>query len=97
MDSRGLILQASITEFRRYKILADQALAQVSREAWFCLPAAENNALAHLVKHVACNLRSRWTDFLTTDREKPNRHRDSEFKLNANDSVLDLRGLHLRR
>lgn len=90
MDSRGLILQASITEFRRYKILADQALAQVSREAWFYLPAAENNAQAHLVKHVAGNPRSRWTDFLTTNGEKPNRHRDSEFELDANDSVENL-------
>ncbi len=90
MDSRGLLLQASITEFRRYKILADQALAQVSQEAWFYLPAAESNALAHLVKHVAGNLRSRWTDFLTTDGEKPHRHRDSEFELDASDSVENL-------
>lgn len=90
MDSRGLFLQASITEFRRYKTLADQALAQVSQEAWFYLPAAESNALAHIVKHLAGNLRSRWTDFLTTDGEKPDRHRDNEFELDANDSVENL-------
>jgi len=90
MDSRGLFLQATITEFRRYKTLADQALAQVSQEAWFYLTAVESTTLAHIVRHLAGNLRSRWTDFLATDGEKPDRHRDSEFELGANDGVENL-------
>jgi uncharacterized damage-inducible protein DinB len=90
MDSRDLFLHASITEFHRYKTLADQALAQVSRQAWFYLPAEQSNTLAHIVKHVAGNLHSRWTDFLTSDGEKPDRHRDSEFELDTNDNIENL-------
>jgi len=86
-----LFLKASIFEFERYKKLSESALAQTSDEEWFYIPAPESNSLAIVVKHVAGNLRSRWSDFLTTDGEKPDRHRDLEFELTEADSVENLR------
>ena len=65
--------------FRNYKKLAERALEQISDEEFFRTLDAESNSLAVIVKHVGGNLRSRWTDFLTTDGEKPDRNRDSEF------------------
>src|SRR5919107_1161330 len=65
--------------FRNQKRLADGAAAQVSDEEFFRTIDAESNSIALIMKHVAGNLRSRWTDFLTTDGEKADRRRDSEF------------------
>lgn len=76
--------------FRGYKRLADGGLAQLSDEDFFRLPDPESNSAAQLVKHVAGNLRSRWKDFLTTDGEKPDRHRDQEFVLTPADTRADL-------
>ena len=59
--------------------MADKALAQVTDEQLFATIDPESNSLAMIMKHLAGNMRSRWTDFLTTDGEKPDRHRDSEF------------------
>ncbi len=67
-------------EFERYKLLADRAIAQVSDEQLFVTLDRESNSLAITMKHVAGNLRSRWTEFLTTDGEKPDRDRDTEFE-----------------
>lgn len=64
---------------RYYKELADRAMAQVDDEAYFAALGEEDNSIAVVAKHMAGNLRSRWTDFLTTDGEKPDRHRDAEF------------------
>ena len=66
-------------EARRYRELADEALAQVDDASFVFALDAESNSLALIVKHVANNLRSRWTDFYATDGEKPDRDRDSEF------------------
>lgn len=66
-------------EFRTLKRQADKALAQVDDEAFFAQLDEESNSIAVLVKHMSGNLRSRWTDFLTSDGEKPGRHRDREF------------------
>jgi hypothetical protein len=74
-------LENSRKEFRRLKAQADRALEQVSDEEFFRQLDAESNSLALIVKHVAGNLHSRWRDFLTTDGEKPERNRDSEFEL----------------
>jgi Protein of unknown function (DUF1572) len=68
-------------QMRGYKRLADGALAQVKDEELFTTLDAESNSIAIIVKHIAGNMRSRFTDFLTTDGEKPNRHRDQEFEL----------------
>jgi len=73
-------------EARRYRELADQALAQVDDAGFFFTLDAESNSLALIVKHIAGNLRSRWTDFFTVDGEKPDRHRDREFELEPEDS-----------
>jgi uncharacterized damage-inducible protein DinB len=68
-------------EFRRYRKLAEGALAELHDDSFFEKPGTAVNSIALVVKHVGGNLRSRWTDFLTTDGEKPNRNRDSEFEL----------------
>ncbi len=73
-------------EFQRLKVLADRAMEQVDDGSFFQIPAPEANNIATLVKHMAGNMRSRWRDFLTTDGEKPDRHRDTEFELDEADS-----------
>jgi uncharacterized damage-inducible protein DinB len=77
-------------ELRRYKNLADGALSQIDDEAFFRRPGEAVNAVALIVKHLAGNLQSRWTDFLTTDGEKPTRNRDGEFALAPQDSRAHL-------
>ena len=69
----------SLTLFRYYKKLADAAMAQVSDEQLYAVLDGEMNSIAVIVKHMAGNMKSRWTDFLTSDGEKPDRHRDTEF------------------
>jgi len=66
--------------FRQYKKLAEGAMAQVTDEGLLANLDPEMNCIAQIVKHMAGNMRSRWTDFLTTDGEKPTRNRDSEFE-----------------
>ena len=65
---------------RQYKSLAERAIAQVTDAQLTQVLDQESNSIATLVKHMAGNMRSRWTDFLTTDGEKPDRKRDSEFE-----------------
>ncbi|CAN5692190.1 DUF1572 domain-containing protein [soil metagenome] len=72
-------LADAIETFRSYKKLAEKAMAQVSDEEFFKAIDAEANSIAVIVKHIGGNLRSRWTHFLTSDGEKADRHRDSEF------------------
>ena len=74
-------LTDSLQTFRNYKKLAERAIAQVSDEEFFRQIDAESNSIAIIVKHIAGNLHSRWRDFLTTDGEKEDRHRDTEFEL----------------
>lgn len=72
-------LSDAIASFRNYKKLAERALEQISDEEFFKQIDEESNSLAIIVKHIAGNLKSRWTDFLTADGEKDFRDRDSEF------------------
>ena len=72
-------LEDSLSLFRYYKNLCEQAMAQVSDEQLFTTLDDEMNSIAVIVKHMTGNLRSRWTDFLTSDGEKPTRNRDTEF------------------
>ncbi len=72
-------LEDSLTLFRYYKNLAERAMAQVSDEQLVRVLDSEMNSIAVIVKHMAGNMRSRWTDFLTSDGEKPDRNRDTEF------------------
>jgi hypothetical protein len=69
----------SLAVFRQYKQLGDKAIAQVTDEQLFASLDEESNSIAIIVKHLTGNMRSRWTDFLTSDGEKPTRNRDSEF------------------
>lgn len=72
-------LQDALAIFRQYKKLAERAMEQVSDEELNAVLDGEMNSVGLVVKHMAGNMRSRWTDFLTSDGEKPNRDRDSEF------------------
>lgn len=89
MDAKGW-REDVVREFRRTKALADRAMAQVSDEQFLAAPGPETNSIAIVVKHMAGNLRSRWRDFLTTDGEKPDRRRDTEFELDAADDRASL-------
>jgi uncharacterized damage-inducible protein DinB len=73
-------LEDSLTVFRYYKKLADRAMEQVTDEQLFEVLDAEANSIAIIVKHMYGNMRSRWMDFLTSDGEKPDRNRDTEFE-----------------
>jgi uncharacterized damage-inducible protein DinB len=70
---------AAVAGFRYHKNLADRAVAQLPDDALHQALDANTNSIAVVMKHVGGNLRSRWTDFLTTDGEKPTRNRDDEF------------------
>jgi hypothetical protein len=72
-------LKDSIASLRAYKKLADKALAQLNENEFFVMLDEEANSIAVIMKHMAGNMFSRWTDFLTTDGEKPDRNRDTEF------------------
>lgn len=72
-------VEDTVAVFRYYKNLAERAMAQVADEQLAAVLDDEMNSIAIIVKHMAGNMRSRWTDFLTTDGEKPDRNRDTEF------------------
>ena len=74
-------LANAIRTFRDYKKLAERAFAQISDEDFFRTLDKESNSIAVNIKHVAGNMISRWTDFLTSDGEKPERDRDLEFEM----------------
>lgn len=73
----------AVKSFRSYKKLAERAIEQVSDDEFFALIDAEANSIALIVKHIAGNLHSRWRDFLTSDGEKADRNRDTEFEVIA--------------
>jgi hypothetical protein len=79
LEFRTSYIQDSLEVFRSYKRLAERAMEQVTDEQLFAVIDPEANSIAIIVKHMAGNMRSRWTDFLTTDGEKPDRDRDREF------------------
>jgi uncharacterized damage-inducible protein DinB len=72
-------LADSLAVFRYYKGLAERAMAQLTDEHLVAVLDEESNSIAIIVKHMVGNMRSRWTDFLTSDGEKPDRRRDEEF------------------
>jgi hypothetical protein len=72
-------IEDALSLFRFSKSLAERAMAQVTDEQLFVTLDPDANSIAIIVKHMAGNMRSRWTDFLTTDGEKPDRNRDREF------------------
>ena len=84
------ILADLLHEYRRHKTLADQALGQLDDQAFFSRPAEQVNPVALIVKHIAGNLFSRWTDLLTSDGDKASRDRDGEFVLKEEDTRAHL-------
>jgi hypothetical protein len=84
------LIRDTATVLRQQKELADRALAQVEDADFFAPLDREANCIAVIVKHLAGNLRSRWTDFLTTDGEKPDRGRDEEFIIGESDTRMAL-------
>ncbi len=72
-------IEESLAVFRQYKKMAEGAMAQLSDDQLFATLDGEMNSIALIVKHMTGNMRSRWTNFLTSDGEKPDRNRDTEF------------------
>ena len=72
-------LEDALAMFRQYKSLGERAMEQLADEQLTIALDPEMNSIALIVKHMAGNMRSRWTGFLTTDGEKPDRNRDTEF------------------
>ncbi|MBS1804329.1 MAG: DUF1572 domain-containing protein [Acidobacteria bacterium] len=72
-------IEDALAVFRQYKQLGEKAIAQVTDEQLFATLDEESNSIAIIVKHITGNMRSRWTDFLTSDGEKATRNRDGEF------------------
>ena len=83
-------LEDSLRQLRKLKSLADNAIGQINEEQFFAVLDPEANSVAVIMKHMAGNMRSRWTDFLTSDGEKPNRDRDSEFVVKPGDSRANI-------
>lgn len=79
-------LKDAVLQFHKLKSLGDKAMIQVADEEFFARLDGESNSIALIVKHVAGNSRSRWMDFLTSDGEKPDRNRDSEFVIEPGDT-----------
>src|SRR5215813_13095032 len=93
MSSEAIVqnyLDDSRSAMRAYKKLAEKALAQIKDEEFFVTLDEESNSVAVVMKHMAGNMISRWTDFLTSDGEKPNRNRDMEFVIEANTTKADV-------
>jgi hypothetical protein len=82
-DFYTLYIDEVFRSLRGHKRLADGAIAQLTDEQFFAAPDGESNSVAIIVKHMAGNMRSRFTDFLTSDGEKPDRNRDREFVMHA--------------
>jgi uncharacterized damage-inducible protein DinB len=85
MESNSLIADLE-HEFHQYRQLVERAMVQLDDEAFFRRIGEHVNPVALIVKHLAGNLLSRWTDFLTTDGDKPSRNRDNEFVITPDDT-----------
>lgn len=84
-------LRDSLRTFRGYKLRTEKAFAQLRPEDWLRPIDPDANCIATIVKHMAGNMRSRWTDFLTTDGDKPDRKRDTEFILDPSTTPEEVR------
>jgi hypothetical protein len=86
------VIESARFELRRSRRLGDRALEQIDHDDWFWKPDDDANSIAIIVQHLHGNMISRWTDFRTTDGEKPTRQRDAEF-VDQNHSVERLQAL----
>jgi len=95
MSSEAIVqnyYEDAVASLKNYKKLADKAIAQLKDDEFFVALDDEANSVAVIMKHMAGNMFSRWTDFLTSDGEKTDRNRDLEFVIEASttkDAVLD--------
>lgn len=88
----NIVVAAIQQEFLHVRRQIEKAIAGISDEAFFRTPQEPLNSIAIIIKHMAGNLKSRWTDFLTTDGEKPDRNRDGEFEnapTDTRETILD--------
>jgi hypothetical protein len=85
-----LYLEEARRQMRGHKRMGESAMTQLRDEDFFVTIDGESNSIAILVKHLAGNMRSRFTDFLTTDGEKPDRFRDREFEINSGTTRADV-------
>ena len=92
MDLASHYLEEIKRQLRGNKRMAEGAMAQLEDAEFFVALDAESNSIAALVKHIAGNARSRFTDFLTTDGEKPDRFRDQEFEVTASTTREEVMG-----
>jgi len=85
-------LSESIKSFHGLKSNAEKAIAQMSNQEMHYCPESESNSIVIIMKHLSGNMISRWTDFMTTDGEKPNRNRDAEFvdDFSSRERLMDL-------
>jgi uncharacterized damage-inducible protein DinB len=83
-------LGEALHEFRKYRKMGERAMAQLDDEQLFRTIDPEANSIAIIVKHMHGNMRSRWTKFLTSDGEKPDRARDEEFEMDASATRADV-------
>ena len=93
MSSEAIVqnyFEDALSSFRAYKKLAEKAIAQLQDEEFFVTLDDESNSVAVIMKHIAGNMLSRWTDFLTSDGEKPNRNRDMEFVIESQTTKDDV-------
>jgi hypothetical protein len=91
-DLASYYLEEIKRQFRGHKRMGEAALAQLEEGELFVSIDPESNSVAALVKHIAGNARSRFTDFLTSDGEKPDRFRDQEFEVSAKTTREDVLG-----
>jgi hypothetical protein len=90
MDLAEHCLDEIRRQFRGYKRMAEGAMSQLTDKDFFLTLDPESNSVAIIVKHLAGNMRSRFTDFLTSDGEKPDRHRDQEFEMDSSNNRAGL-------
>ena len=90
LDLAAHYIEEAHRQMRGHKRLAEGAMAQLKDQELFVTLDSESNSVAVIVKHMAGNMRSRFTDFLTSDGEKPDRFRDREFELNPATTRADL-------
>ncbi|MFB9325510.1 DUF1572 family protein [Paenibacillus aurantiacus] len=86
-DLASHVLAQSIQDFRGQKKLGDKSLSQLPEAGFRWTPEPESNSIAIMINHLHGNMLSRWTDFLTTDGEKPSRNRDAEFEDDGADAA----------
>ena len=84
-------IDSARAEFKKLKALGDGAFAQLESQHFYYKPDTESNSIAIIIQHLCGNMISRWTDFLTTDGEKPTRDRDREFEEIEQDKDVLLR------